>query len=233
MQNNLFKKSFAVGIIILFTLVGISPATGITISLEDTTPPVTTIRFYGQEGENDWFVNVVEVKLTATDDLSGVNVSYYQVNGNGWQIYDENLWFTESGHYLIEYYSIDNAGNVEEVKSATFKMDMKAPSGLVTYKYVGFSKIKFTVDAYDETSGVVRVEFYWYDELQYIDYEPPYEWVLVISTSPVTWKATIYPFYVYDEAGWMNEAIGSNPVNKVRFLEQFPLLNLLLQRLRI
>jgi len=91
----------------------------------DGNPP-TTIKTIGNPkyGPNDeWVTSHTEFNLTAVDDLSGVNKTYYRIWYNGawsdWIEYTGN--FTLSGeckHYL-EYYSVDNAGNVEDVHNQT------------------------------------------------------------------------------------------------------------------
>lgn len=84
----------------------------------DTTPPVTSHVFdpFIPDGENVWYVDDVEVSFVAIDDLSGVNITYYRINGGEWWIYDSPFVISD-GYYAIEYYSVDNAGNEEEVKN--------------------------------------------------------------------------------------------------------------------
>jgi VCBS repeat-containing protein len=94
----------------------------VTITIIDVTPPVTTIHFTGVEGEYDWYHSDVEVTLTATDDCSGVASTVYSLNGSTWMPYTEPFFLNNSGEVTVYYYSTDNAGNVEDVKTATIKI---------------------------------------------------------------------------------------------------------------
>ncbi|MHA2021256.1 MAG: OmpL47-type beta-barrel domain-containing protein, partial [Candidatus Thorarchaeota archaeon] len=93
-----------------------------TITIIDVTPPVTTIHFTGVEGEYDWYYSDVEVTLTATDDCSGVASTLYSLNGSTWMPYADPFFLNNSGEVTVYYYSTDNAGNVEDVKTATIKI---------------------------------------------------------------------------------------------------------------
>jgi len=133
------------------------------------------------DGENDWYVSDVEVSFVAVDDLSGVNATYYRVNGGEWWIYDSPFVISEDGYYMIEYYSVDNAGNEEEVKSAEIKMDQTPPTVELKWKsIVNETGVKVIFSAYcdDVISGLKGgVEFYMNDELQIYDEDEPYEWI--------------------------------------------------------
>jgi fibronectin type 3 domain-containing protein len=71
---------------------------------EDNTP----------DGEQDTNVTVL---LDAADSLSGVAATYYRINDGDWNA-GAAISLTEKGVYAIEYYSVDNAGNEEEAKTA-------------------------------------------------------------------------------------------------------------------
>jgi len=208
------RKIITLGIMLLFLGMTISSSTGIIVSNDDTTPPVTTIEFYPDEptGENGWYVSDIEVTLSATDDLSGISVIYYCIDSGEWKNHNgEFLTFMmdEDGEHVIEYYSVDNAGNEEDLKSAELKMDQTSPEiDDVTRAKIGKNKIKFTVDVFDATSGVDRVEFYINDELMFTDYEYPYEWIWnstegtgITRIEGSTRGDFNYDFLVYDRAG--------------------------------
>ena len=102
---------------------------------DDTTPPVTTITFDPPvpNGLNGWYVTDVNVTLNATDDLSGVKTIYYQINGGPLESHDGDYFnFTLDHDCLdgyIEYYSVDNEGNVEQVKSVRISIDQLPRGG--------------------------------------------------------------------------------------------------------
>jgi hypothetical protein len=72
----------------------------------------------------------VTVTLSATDDISGVAVTMYRVLVSSpsetpapeFQEYSGPFDITGLGTYTIEYYSIDNYGNQEAVKTTSFQI---------------------------------------------------------------------------------------------------------------
>jgi Tol biopolymer transport system component len=81
----------------------------------DFTPPATTIDVDGTLGDNDWFVSPVEVTLSATDDTggSGVDLTWYSLDGGPWIPYVEPFTIEGEGATTVLAYSQDNAGNPE------------------------------------------------------------------------------------------------------------------------
>jgi hypothetical protein len=98
----------------------------------DTNAPTTTIELSGTEGNNDWFVSDVGVTLTATDDGgSGVKEIHYILNGGTeTTVFAATATFsiTTEGIHTLEYWAVDNAGNVEDTNTATIKIDKTAPT---------------------------------------------------------------------------------------------------------
>jgi len=186
MKNNIFGKGLVFGIVVLFLGMSIMPI-GSSLSMEkrvsaniqlckngsrdnDTTPPVTTATLDPPEpNENGWYRDLVWVTLNATDDLSGVNVTYYQINDEGWATYIQSFFVPEYGFIVVEFYSIDNAGNVEVPKQVDFKVDLEPPYITCSLDpsspdgnngwYIG--NITVTVNVTDDLSGV-NVTYYRY-----------------------------------------------------------------------
>ncbi|HEC82625.1 MAG TPA: hypothetical protein ENI53_01915 [Thermoplasmatales archaeon] len=98
----------------------------------DITPPQTNCTLYGYM-ENGIYINNVTVFLEATDDLSGVNYTMYKMDDGEWQEYSGAFVVSEKGTHNLTFYSVDNAGNVEEEKSIEFsiggKIEMQLYSG--------------------------------------------------------------------------------------------------------
>jgi len=188
-RNNLIKKGVVVAVILLFVSVSVIPSTGNRAFSDDITPPVTTCTLNPPEpnGNNSWYVSDVKVTLNATDDMSGVNVTYYRLNGGEWKTYVEPFTIESDDNYVIEYYSVDNEGNVEDVKSAEFKIDQTPPIIDLTwesYKEDGIWYVIFLAYCSDATSGMNYVEFYVDDVLQFTDNSEPYEWTILWPPSP-------------------------------------------------
>ena len=60
--------------------------------------------------------------INADDHLgSGISLIMYRINDSEWIVYTApfNISNYQTGTYIISYYSIDNAGNIEENKSIT------------------------------------------------------------------------------------------------------------------
>jgi hypothetical protein len=92
----------------------------------DSIPPVTNLNVNGVMGDNGWHIGDVKVILDASDDLSGVNYTMLSLNGHDWGIYTGEFSVGEGSH-SIEFYSVDYSGNVEEIKTGSFKVDYSKP----------------------------------------------------------------------------------------------------------
>lgn len=93
----------------------------------DTTPPTTSAGVSGQEGKNGWYTSDVTVTLSATDTTSGVAATYYQIADGAVATYDGPFSLSDDGIYTVSYWSVDNAGNIEEAKAVEIKIDQTPP----------------------------------------------------------------------------------------------------------
>jgi hypothetical protein len=194
---------------------GNSQITLLTIPYEynDITPPETTHTLDPTEpdGENGWYISNVTVNLTATDDYSGVKDTFYRIDGSEWKSYDYPFVLSEDGEdIIIEFYSVDNEGNVEEVKSVTLDIDKTPPDPSIYYEVTGGNwwqgwEITFTVLANDNMSCSCYVEFYINDILQetVTGFGPTYNWSFIFFPTP-NWTLKVIAF---DCAGNYAEAI--------------------------
>jgi hypothetical protein len=94
----------------------------------DTVEPLTSSSVAGRKGSNDWFTECPTVTLSVYELTSGLEKTMYRVDGGTWTQYAGP--FTVCGDkadHLVEYQSHDNAGNVEDLRSITFKVDTNAP----------------------------------------------------------------------------------------------------------
>ncbi len=101
----------------------------------DNTPPVTTISI-GKPIYGDYITSATLFTLTAFDSLSGVQKTEYRINGGEWVTYTEAFAIEEEdGDYLVEYHSIDNLENTEEINSITVKLDNTPP--ITSFNVIG------------------------------------------------------------------------------------------------
>lgn len=72
-----------------------------------------------------WYSGAVKVTLTATDGLSGVDKTYYSVDGGLAQTYTDAFDHSQKGTHTIRFWSVDNAGNVEDKNAAGHTITLK------------------------------------------------------------------------------------------------------------
>lgn len=112
----------------------------------DGTPANTNLSLNGSNSGN-YITSNTQIKLNAIDvdylgledyQPSGVNYSSYKINDGSWNLFGSYTSFTinsshSDGNYTIDYYSIDNATNIEDTKSTTLTLDNTAPTISIIY----------------------------------------------------------------------------------------------------
>ena len=93
----------------------------------DQTPPATTATLSGLLGSHGWYVGPATVALSAADNLSGVATTQYRVNGGSWQTYAGPFPVSADGIHSVDFYSTDNAGNVEAIHTQVILVDQTDP----------------------------------------------------------------------------------------------------------
>ncbi len=105
----------------------IEDAKKLTIKI-DKTEPSTVAYKSGSRGTDDWYRGDVKIGLNGDDDTSGYKTSFYTLeNDVNYIEYTEPLILSDNGNYKIFYYSVDKAGNMEENKSVSFRIDKISP----------------------------------------------------------------------------------------------------------
>src|SRR5439155_3200787 len=95
----------------------------------DNTKPSTS-----DNAPGGWHASPVTVTLTPTDAGSGVNVTEYSVDGSPTYTVGTSVVIpapadsSNDGAHSIAYFSVDNAGNIETVKSTTVLIDATPPA---------------------------------------------------------------------------------------------------------
>jgi hypothetical protein len=90
----------------------------------DTTAPVTGVSFSG--------TTPVVVTLSASDNLSGVATTVYQLDGGAANSYTGPFAVAVAGSHTVTFHSTDVAGNVESTKSAGFKVLAKSATAVTS-----------------------------------------------------------------------------------------------------
>jgi hypothetical protein len=102
----------------------------ITVYETDRTPPTTALHVFGPYRVRDGYIQITPEAgfwLTAQDNIggSGVATTTYRIRNatfnTGWITYQNPFYIPSpvEGTYYIDYYSIDNAGKVETIKTMT------------------------------------------------------------------------------------------------------------------
>jgi len=86
---------------------------------EDTIPPQTNCTLSGIL-DGDVYISDVTVSLSATDDFSGVATTMFHLDDGVWTSYEDAFVVTEDGEHIVYFYSVDNAGNIEDEKTCQF-----------------------------------------------------------------------------------------------------------------
>jgi hypothetical protein len=117
-----------------------------TIALDPTTPT----------GNDGWYTSGVTVSLTTNGNSSKTE---YSLDGmTTWQTYTAPFTLDKDGQYTVSYRSTDNSGNVETVKSISFKLDLTGPTitanGVANGIYNDSTDITPVIALDDKFSGV-------------------------------------------------------------------------------
>ena len=186
----------------------------------DKTPPITVLNV-GEPHIGKYVSSKTLFNFTAFDYQSGVNKTYYRIWCNGswtpWMEYTKPFNLSEECKHYIEFYSVDNAGNVEEPYNETYYVDNTAESKLTIElshwkKYIT-PYTEFTIWADDGICAVGNIRIHFSIEgpenskFYYMgNYYPCNgEWYVGINNTPVA-------FQIRDEDGF-----APNGAYKVRF----------------
>ena len=111
--------------------------------------PETTASLDGTLGGGGWYVSDVTVTLEATGGDGGVDYTNYSIDGGSWTTYTAPFDVSGEGVTTVEFFSVDMAGNEEDVKSVDVMIDTVAPS--TSYSLDGYT---VTLTGSDASSGI-------------------------------------------------------------------------------
>jgi hypothetical protein len=136
----------------------------------DANAPITQASVSGTAGTNDWYRSAVQVSLSAADIGSGVQNSYYRIDGGAVQTYAGTFSLSAVGQHTVEYWSVDNVNNTEVSHSLVVKIDTSAPVVSATANPATASKsprpvtVTITGSVTDGLSGVSSASYSVIDE---------------------------------------------------------------------
>lgn len=102
----------------------------------------------GELGDNCWYISALNVTLE-TNAPGAVNWTVYRLNGGNWTNYSSPIGVDSEGSNLVEYHSQTLTGYEDQVKNATFMIDLNAPNSSANV-----SDSKVTITSSDNLSGV-------------------------------------------------------------------------------
>ena len=96
----------------------------------DKDAPTTVTSFSGKLGANGWYNGPVTVTLIPTDidGPADITATSYSVDGVPAMTYYIPFQVSGDGIHTVQFRSVDQAGNVETVKSMTFMIDSTSPT---------------------------------------------------------------------------------------------------------
>jgi hypothetical protein len=129
----------------------------------DRTAPTTTAGV-PPALDSGWYAGDVQVTLKAADNLSGVDRTYYSVDGGAAQVYGGPFAHAAKGTHTITFWSADEAGNVEDrnadANSLVLRIDgvppTITPTRVPTANADGWNNtaVDVTFDCADVESGI-------------------------------------------------------------------------------
>src|SRR6185369_14939464 len=79
-----------------------------------------------------WYLSPAQVYINATDSASNIANTYYTLDGGPTQTYTATFTISTGGVHVVNYWSVDQAGNTETQKSLTVRVDSAAPTTQIT-----------------------------------------------------------------------------------------------------
>ncbi|MEZ0577231.1 family 78 glycoside hydrolase catalytic domain [Nocardioides sp. MH1] len=128
-------------------------ASGRTTAKVDATAPTTTATVTDDQPA----IGRTTVELTASDARSGVGSTSYRIDGGDWTLPD-GASFVVDGRHLVEYRSVDVAGNVEPTQQVTVgkaAATVSVNEADMAYGLAGTLPVSVSADGFVPTGWVV------------------------------------------------------------------------------
>lgn len=134
----------------------------------DSRTPITKFSFekkkYFKAKDIYYFSEIMNVKFTSTDATSGVEATYYSINGVAYAKISDNIKLDKEILYEIKYYSVDFVGNAETPKSIKIKIDLTSPTTKLSvdtdiHNNIISPRSKIVLEAIDDNSKIKKTVF--------------------------------------------------------------------------
>jgi hypothetical protein len=126
----------------------------------DAAPPVTTATFTPSPLAYGWFnAPTVTAILSATDAKSGVDKTYYALDGGSATQYTAPIKIAGDGRHSLDFWSVDKNGNQEPRTTKPIQIDTKPPTVSVqatpvVYSGAGLVMLSISASVTDTLSGI-------------------------------------------------------------------------------
>ncbi len=115
------------------SIIEITPADLQRILPADTTPPQTAASIWPAPNAAGWNRTDVKVSFAATDDISGVARTVFDLDGAGPVPVKGPVDIANEGIHGVDYHSIDRSQNVEATKHLDVRIDKTAPEAVISF----------------------------------------------------------------------------------------------------
>ncbi len=132
----------------------------------DSRPPVSKITYDKSKvyyrDKKAYVAGEVVIKISANDELSGVERTLISINKEPFKDYTGEINLKEEKEYFIQYYSVDNVGNIEEIKTQTVVIDLSKPKTYIDvkkdkYENIVSGKTHIEILAEESGSGIEKI----------------------------------------------------------------------------
>ncbi|MBT1688671.1 OmpL47-type beta-barrel domain-containing protein [Dawidia soli] len=135
----------------------------------DGMAPVSVLDLPGatrHAGAKIFFGKGLTISVKAKDEMSGLAGAHLSINQAPYTQLSAPIALSDEKEYTVRYFAVDNVGNVEQPKWATFTVDLTAPTS--THEVSGghldsqilSPRAWIALATRDEASGVKRTEYY-------------------------------------------------------------------------
>ncbi|OFX85282.1 MAG: hypothetical protein A2W99_15065 [Bacteroidetes bacterium GWF2_33_16] len=169
----------------------------------DSKPPVTNFSFDNQTFYKNsniyYFNNKIELLFKTKDETSGVEATFYSINGAPYKELKESIRIENETLQLIKFYSVDNVGNVETAKEIQIRIDITKPVTNLEvegdiYNNILSPRSAIKLTSTDDNSNV-KSTFYAFNEGAFSLYRQP------VATSNLKEGDHTITYYSVDNSG--------------------------------